>query len=71
MCKHHDLSNFVWSIADILRRPNRPPQDERVLHPLVVHEYGDMRVSATRKTFDNQDFGYLRLTVDAAKEIGA
>jgi type I restriction enzyme M protein len=36
MSTHHDLSNFIWSIADLLRGPYRPPQYERVMLPLVV-----------------------------------
>jgi type I restriction enzyme M protein len=36
MAKHHELSNFIWSIADLLRGPYRPPQYERVMLPLVV-----------------------------------
>lgn len=36
MSKSHDLSNFIWSIADLLRGPYRPPQYERVMLPLVV-----------------------------------
>ncbi len=36
MSKPHDLSNFIWSIADLLRGPYRPPQYERVMLPLVV-----------------------------------
>jgi len=30
------LSDFIWSIADLLRGPYRPPQYERVMLPLVV-----------------------------------
>lgn len=36
MSKSHDLSNFIWSIADLLRGPYRPPQYERAMLPLVV-----------------------------------
>ncbi len=36
MSQSHDLSNFIWSIADLLRGPYRPPQYERVMLPLVV-----------------------------------
>jgi len=31
-----ELSNFIWSIADLLRGPYRPPQYERVMLPLTV-----------------------------------
>jgi type I restriction enzyme M protein len=30
------LSNFIWSVADLLRGPYRPPQYERVMLPLTV-----------------------------------
>lgn len=30
------LSNFIWSVADLLRGPYRPPQYERVMLPMVV-----------------------------------
>jgi type I restriction enzyme M protein len=30
------LANFVWSVADLLRGPYRPPQYERVMLPLTV-----------------------------------
>ena len=36
MSKPHDLSNFMGSIADLLRGPYRPPQYEPVMLPLVV-----------------------------------
>ena len=26
-----ELSNFIWSVADLLRGPYRPPQYERVM----------------------------------------
>jgi type I restriction enzyme M protein len=31
-----ELSNFIWSIADLLRGPYRPPQYERVMLPMTV-----------------------------------
>jgi type I restriction enzyme M protein len=30
------LANFIWSVADLLRGPYRPPQYERVVLPLTV-----------------------------------
>ncbi|MEO6292803.1 MAG: type I restriction-modification system subunit M N-terminal domain-containing protein, partial [Burkholderiaceae bacterium] len=36
MSKSHELSNFIWTIADLLRGPYRAPQYERVMLPLVV-----------------------------------
>src|SRR6516162_10017217 len=32
----HQLANFIWQIADLLRGPYRPPQYERVMLPLTV-----------------------------------
>lgn len=29
------LANFIWSVADLLRGPYRPPQYERVMLPLT------------------------------------
>src|SRR5437867_4724658 len=31
-----ELSNFIWSVADLLRGPYRPPQYERVMLPMTV-----------------------------------
>lgn len=36
MADHHQLSNFIWQIADLLRGPYRPPQYERVMLPMTV-----------------------------------
>jgi type I restriction enzyme M protein len=30
------LSNFIWSVADLLCGPYRPPQYERVMLPMTV-----------------------------------
>ena len=30
------LANFIWSVADLLRGPYRPPQYERVMLPMTV-----------------------------------
>lgn len=35
------LANFIWSVADLLRGPYRPPQYERVMLPLT-HGNGQM-----------------------------
>lgn len=34
--KHQDLVGFIWSIADKLRGPYRPPQYRRVMLPMIV-----------------------------------
>ena len=45
----HDLSNFIWSIADLLRGPYRPPQYERVMLPLVVLRRFDCVLEPTKQ----------------------
>ena len=37
------LANFIWSVADLLRGPYRPPQYERVMLPLTVLRRRDDR----------------------------
>ena len=39
MSKSHELSNFIWSIADLLRGPYRPPQYERVMLLTVLRRF--------------------------------
>lgn len=46
---HHDLSNFIWNIADLLRGPYRPPQYERVMLPLVVLRRFDCILESTKE----------------------
>lgn len=48
MSKSHELSNFIWSIADLLRGPYRPPQYERVMLPLVVLRRFDCVLDSTK-----------------------
>src|SRR5437870_7524129 len=36
MANHHELANFIWQIADLLRGPYRRPQYERVMLPMTV-----------------------------------
>lgn len=43
------LANFVWSVADLLRGPYRPPQYERVMLPLTVLRRFDCVLEATKK----------------------
>jgi type I restriction enzyme M protein len=49
MSTSHDLSNFIWSIADLLRGPYRPPQYERVMLPLVVLRRFDCVLKPTKQ----------------------
>lgn len=49
MSKSHELSNFIWTIADLLRGPYRAPQYERVMLPLVVLRRFDCVLESTKK----------------------
>lgn len=43
------LSNFIWSVADLLRGPYRPPQYERVMLPLTVLRRFDAVLALTKQ----------------------
>lgn len=49
MSKSHELSNFIWTIADLLRGPCRAPQYERVMLPLVVLQRFDCVLASTKE----------------------
>ncbi len=49
MSTNHELSNFIWAIADLLRGPYRPPQYERVMLPLVVLRRFDCVLAPTKQ----------------------
>jgi len=44
------LSNFIWSVADLLRGPYRPPQYERVMLPMTVLRRFDCVLGATKES---------------------
>jgi len=44
------LANFIWSVADLLRGPYRPPQYERVMLPLTVLRRFDCVLEPTKAT---------------------
>ncbi len=46
--KVQSLSNFIWSVADLLRGPYRPPQYERVMLPMVVLRRFDCVLAETK-----------------------
>lgn len=48
MTAHHQLSNFIWQVADLLRGPYRPPQYERVMLPLTVLRRFDCVLAPTK-----------------------
>lgn len=43
-----ELSNFIWSVADLLRGPYRPPQYERVMLPMTVLRRFDCVLEPTK-----------------------
>ena len=43
-----ELSNFIWSVADLLRGPYRPPQYERVMLPMTVLRRFDCVLAPTK-----------------------
>ena len=45
---HQDLVGFIWSIADKLRGPYRPPQYRRVMLPLIVLRRLDLVLKDTK-----------------------
>jgi type I restriction enzyme M protein len=49
MSNHHDLSTFIWQIADLLRGPYRPPQYERVMLPMTVLRRFDCVLAPTKE----------------------
>ena len=44
-----ELSNFIWSVADLLRGPYRPPQYERVMLPMTVLRRFDCVLEPTKR----------------------
>lgn len=43
------LANFIWSVADLLRGPYRPPQYERVMLPLTVLRRFDAVLASSKQ----------------------
>lgn len=48
------LANFIWSVADLLRGPYRPPQYERVMLPLTVLRRFDAVLALTKDSVLNK-----------------
>ena len=44
-----ELANFIWSVADLLRGPYRPPQYERVMLPMTVLRRFDCVLAPTKE----------------------
>ncbi|MEA5516839.1 class I SAM-dependent DNA methyltransferase [Nodularia sp. UHCC 0506] len=47
--RHQDLIGFIWTIADKLRGPYRPPQYRRVMLPLIVLRRLDAVLEPTKQ----------------------
>ncbi len=48
------LGNFIWSVADLLRGPYRPPQYERVMLPLTVLRRFDAVLAPSKQAVINK-----------------
>ena len=48
MPDHNYFANLIWSIADLLRGPYRPPQYERVMLPMTVLRRFDCVLAPTK-----------------------
>lgn len=46
---HQELAGFIWSIADKLRGPYRPPQYRRVMLPSIVLQRLDAVLEPTKQ----------------------
>jgi type I restriction enzyme M protein len=46
---HQELVGFIWSIADKLRGPYRPPQYRKVMLPLIVLRRLDSVLEPTKQ----------------------
>ncbi len=49
-----ELSNFIWSVADLLRGPYRPPQYERVMLPMTILRRFDCLLEPTKEAVLNR-----------------
>lgn len=61
MANHHQLSSFIWQMADLLRGPYRPSEYQRVILPMTVLRRFDCvlaptkaKVLAQKKRFEGQ-----------------
>jgi hypothetical protein len=67
MPDHNYFANLIWTIADLLRGPYRPPQYERVMLPMTVLRRFDCVLAPTKekvlKEFDRRKGG--KLSADA------
>ncbi len=62
------LSNFIWSVADLLRGPYRPPQYERVMLPLTVLRRFDAVLWPSKESVLNR---YAELSAKGIANIDA
>jgi type I restriction enzyme M protein len=47
--QHQNLVGFIWSIANKLRGPYRPPQYRRVMLPLIVLRRFDLVLAENKQ----------------------
>jgi type I restriction enzyme M protein len=70
MADHHQLSNFIWQIADLLRGPYRRPQYERVMLPMTVLRRFDCVLAPTKeKVLAEQQKWKSRLSDEALDSV--
>jgi type I restriction enzyme M protein len=65
MRTHEEAVKFIWSIAELLRGPYRPPQYERVMLPMTVLRRFDAVLSETK---DQVRARYKELTAQGRDE---
>ena len=61
-----ELSNFIWSVADLLRGPYRPPQYERVMLPMTILRRFDCVLAPTKNAVVDR---YEKLKNGKVKDI--
>ena len=67
---HHQISSFIWQIADLLRGPYRPPQYERVILPMTVLRRFDCVLEPTKqRVLDEYNKHKGRLEGDALDKL--
>lgn len=62
------LANFIWSVADLLRGPYRPPQYERVMLPLTVLRRFDAVLAPSKEAVLNR---YAELSARGTPNVDA
>jgi type I restriction enzyme M protein len=60
---HQDLIGFIWTIADKLRGPYRPPQYRRVMLPLIVLRRLDAVLEPTKQAVIDAKAKYEKMAL--------